>query len=242
MSNLRITFVTNSVLYRIKKIKTCNVEDLKEPLFCSLIVENLVTPFLCLEDGYVQLLGYEVSIIIAILLFLVTFINNIYNRSTDESIGSKERRKSLKGRIPDLSVQVEFDNYSALPFVCEVKSPQFITGLKKSENQHPDFIKLCNIMKDELDRMCFVTNKVVYGLLVEGKTHILVYDLYAKPSSFLYKGYKCRLFAMDLKYYKLYRLYMISQFYLPRDKYDLGVIVSCFSRLENLHVCIIILV
>lgn len=156
-------------------MKTCNLEELKEPLFCSFVVENLVTPFLCLGDGYVKLLGYEMSISIAILLFvLVTFINKIHNRSTDESLGSKERRSDLKGRIPDLSVQVEFNNNSALPFLCEVKSPQSIAGLKKSENQHPDFIKLCNIMKDGLDGMCFVTNKVAYGLLVEGKTRILV--------------------------------------------------------------------
>ncbi|KAG1340287.1 hypothetical protein G6F62_005473 [Rhizopus arrhizus] len=135
----------------IQKMKTCNLEELKEPLFCSFVVENLVTPFLCLGDGYVKLLG-----------------------STDKSLGSKERRSDLKGRIPDLSVQVEFNNNSALPFLCEVKSPQSIAGLKKSENQHPDFIKLCNIMKDGLDGMCFVTNKVAYGLLVEGKTRILV--------------------------------------------------------------------
>ncbi|KAI9247788.1 hypothetical protein EDC94DRAFT_589687 [Helicostylum pulchrum] len=112
---------------------------------------------------------------------------------------------------------VEFNNHSALPFLCEVKSLQSIAGLKKSENQHQDFIKLCNIMKNELDRMCIVTNKVVYGLLVE--------------------GFKCRLFAMDLKYYKLYILHMLSQFYLPRDKYKLGIISSCFSRLERLNVC-----
>ncbi|KAG0735674.1 hypothetical protein G6F57_011572 [Rhizopus arrhizus] len=136
--------VARILLCLIQKMKTCNLEELKEPLFCSFVVENLVTPFLCLGDGYVKLLG-----------------------STDESLGSKERRSDLKGRIPDLSVQVEFNNNSALPFLCEVKSPQSIAGLKKSENQHPDFIKLCNIMKDELDRMCFVTNKVAYGLLVE---------------------------------------------------------------------------
>ncbi|EPB83894.1 hypothetical protein HMPREF1544_09348, partial [Mucor circinelloides 1006PhL] len=69
----------------------------------------------------------------------------------------------------------------------------FACKFAKSENQHPDFIELCNITKDELDRMCFVTNKVVYGLLVE--------------------GFRCCLFAMDLKYYKLYRLHMLSQFY-----------------------------
>ncbi|KAG2234120.1 hypothetical protein INT48_000297 [Thamnidium elegans] len=143
--------VARTLLCLIQKMKTCCLEELKEPLFCSFVVENLVTPFLCLGDDYVKLLG-----------------------STDESLGSKERRSGMKGRIPDLSVQVEFNNYSALPFLCEVKSPQSIVDLKKSENQHPDFIKLCNIMKDELDRMCFVTNKVVYGLLVEGKARILV--------------------------------------------------------------------
>lgn len=69
-------------------------------------------------------------------------------------------------------------------------------------------------MKDELDKMNkegIIKDKVVYDLLVE--------------------GLKCRLFVMDLKYLKLYRLFMISQFYLPRDFYDFGNLVSCFKRL-----------
>lgn len=80
-------------------------------------------------------------------------------------------RRQRDGRHPDLSVLAEFDNQSAMPFICEVKSSQFMNNLKQTDDKHPDFIKLCNLMKDELDRMIVVKKKVVYGLLVEGKSN-----------------------------------------------------------------------
>lgn len=80
-------------------------------------------------------------------------------------------RRQRDGRRPDLSVLAEFNNQSAMPFMCEVKSSQFMNNLKQTDDKHPDFVKLCNLMKDELDRMVVVKEKVVYGLLVEGKTN-----------------------------------------------------------------------
>lgn len=87
------------------------------------------------------------------LLLLVTFTSKWFIRSTDESLGSKERRNGKNGLVSDLSMLVEFNNNSALSSVCDVKSPQAIQNSKRTENQRPDLIKLFNIMKDELDRM-----------------------------------------------------------------------------------------
>lgn len=41
-------------------------------------------------------------------------------------------------------------------------------ALKPTDNQNPDFIKIANMMKDEIDQMHFIKDKVCYGLLVEG--------------------------------------------------------------------------
>ncbi|KAL9550104.1 hypothetical protein MBANPS3_004891 [Mucor bainieri] len=138
--------IAKTVLDLIQKFRKTNATEMKEPLFCSFLVESIVTPFLCLDEDCLTLLG-----------------------NTDESPGSKMRRQQ-GGRRPDLSVAAEFNNQSAMPFVCEVKSTQFMNSLKPTDDKHPDFIKLCNLMKDELDRIIAVDEKVVYGLLVEGKT------------------------------------------------------------------------
>ncbi|CAO0791941.1 unnamed protein product [Mucor circinelloides] len=186
----------NTTLDIIQKLKKHNMYTVKEPLFCSLVVESLVCPFLCSNGTDIVLQG-----------------------STDESVGSKERRGKY-GRIPDLSLLVQYNGHTALPFVCEVKSPSHMQSLNSTTDvQNPDFIKLANIMKDELDHMHFIEDKVVYGLLIE--------------------GFKCQLFVMDLLYYKLYRLTMLEQFYLPRDLYDIHALIPCLRRMDALEVCVI---
>lgn len=52
-------------------------------------------------------------------------------------------------------------------------------------------------------------------------------------------GFKCQLFVMDLLYYKLYRLTMLEQFYLPRDLYDIHALIPCLRRMDALEVCVI---
>lgn len=175
--------------YSHKAIHDLNA--IKDPLFCSLVVDNLVAPFLC-SNG----------------------VDIILQGSSNPSLGSKERRGS-HGRVPDLSLIVKHNEYSAMPFICEVKPPSHMQGLNHKDVQKPDFIKLANMMKDEIDRMDMIEEKKVYGLLVE--------------------GFRCQLFVMDLCYYKLYRFYMIDQFYLPRDLFDLHTLVSCFKRLDFLE-------
>ncbi|OAC98221.1 hypothetical protein MUCCIDRAFT_191309 [Mucor lusitanicus CBS 277.49] len=131
--------IAKTVLNLIRKFRKTNAPEMKEPLFCSFLIESIVTPFLCLDEDCLTLLG-----------------------NTDES---------------------------------PVKSSQFMSSLKPSDNKHPGFIKLCNLMKDELDRIV-VVKEVVYGLFVE--------------------GFKCRLFAMDNEYHKSYRSSMLGQFYSGR--------------------------
>ncbi|CEP16558.1 hypothetical protein [Parasitella parasitica] len=176
----------------INKLKQNDLNTIKEPLFCSLVVDNLVAPFLC-SNG----------------------VDIILQGSSDPSIGSKERRGS-HGRVPDLSLLVKYDEHIAMPFLCEVKTPSHMQGLNPKDVQDPDFIKLANIMKDELDQMDMIEEKEVYGLLVE--------------------GFKCQLFVLDHCFYKVYRFFMIDQFYLPRDLFDLHALVPCFRRLDSLEV------
>lgn len=88
-------------------------------------------------------------------------------RSTDESIGSTERRGKV-GRIPDLSLLVKADNNTAIPFICKVETPSHMKNLQINGCQKPDVVKLCNMLKGELDHMGNIEEKVVYGLLVEG--------------------------------------------------------------------------
>ncbi|KAI9248922.1 hypothetical protein BY458DRAFT_560071 [Sporodiniella umbellata] len=178
----------------INKLKQNNLAAIKEPLFCSLVVDNLVAPFLCSNGVDVILQG-----------------------SSDPSTASKERRGS-HGRVPDLSLIIKHNDYIAMPFLCEVKSPSHMQGLSQKDLQKPDLVKLANIMKDELDLMDMIEEKKVYGLLIEG-----IY------------GFKCQLFVMDLSYYKVYRFFMIDQFYLPRDLSDLHTLVPCFRRLDFLE-------
>lgn len=127
----------------IQTFKNGDIKNMKEPLFISQVVEKLLCSFL--TDGFH--------------IFL--------QGSTDESIGSKERRGKV-GRIPDLSVLVKMDNNTAMPFICEVKSPNYMKHMQMNSCQISDFVKLCNILKDELDHMGNIDDKVVYGLLVEG--------------------------------------------------------------------------
>lgn len=53
-------------------------------------------------------------------------------------------------------------------------------------------------------------------------------------------GDRCRIFALDLQFYKLYRLNMLKQFYLPVDKFDMQRLDGCYSALSSLKVSKII--
>lgn len=91
--------IAKTFLDLIEKYKMKDVYDMKKPLFCSFLVENIITPFLPCDRDFFKLLG-----------------------STDESDGSKLRKNGKGGRIPDLSLSVEYKYHSSLPFICKVKS------------------------------------------------------------------------------------------------------------------------
>ncbi|KAL4206441.1 hypothetical protein AB4K20DRAFT_1860476 [Rhizopus microsporus] len=87
-------------------------------------------------------------------------------------------------------------------------------NLPADDCQSPDFIKLCSIMKDELDRIhTTLERNVVFDMLVE--------------------GCHAKIFSMDLLYFKTYRLLTISKFYFPRSIHDVHSLVPCFRRLDN---------
>ena len=73
-----------------------------------------------------------------------------------------------------LSIRVELNNTTALPFVCEIEGPKYMRNLPADDCQSPDFIKLCSIMKDELDRIhTTLERNVVFDMLVEGNDQVL---------------------------------------------------------------------
>lgn len=88
------------------------------------------------------------AIVLLITKQLIFYVHTF--RNTNESIGSKQRR-GKHGKTPHLSVSVKYCDYSACPFVCEIKTPTYIDNLNVKEYQKLDFVKLCNMMKDELD-------------------------------------------------------------------------------------------
>lgn len=97
------------------------------------------------------------------------------NSGTDESLGSKLRRGKY-GRIPDLSVRLDLDDDNkVMLFACEIKTPEHMNTIKPEEHESPDFIKLCNIMKDELDFMNSPEIAPIYGLLVEGNEQNVIH-------------------------------------------------------------------
>lgn len=71
--------------------------------------------------------------------------------------------------MPDLAVEITHSSYSQCIFLCEIKSPAYMS---KHPESHPDKVKLINLMKDELDRAHakYTANGrfKVYGALVEG--------------------------------------------------------------------------
>jgi hypothetical protein len=91
---------------------------------------------------------------------------NSFNRNSEESIRTKLRRGS-HGRIPDLSLVTKFEAQEQCNFIVEIKTPQFMSAIKDTDENDPDFVKLVNIMKNELDIM--KGGGICFGALVQGK-------------------------------------------------------------------------
>ncbi|KAG0162836.1 hypothetical protein DFQ30_001186 [Apophysomyces sp. BC1015] len=134
--------------------------------------------------------------------------------------GSKERREAngkteKAGHFSDLSMKF---SYGKMPeeglLIVEIKPP------KKTRNgQRPDFIKLCNEMKDATDK-----------LIKDGMD-----DVDITVIGVLVEGYRCTLLVMDLLYHAIYRLIPLTIFYLPRDRYDFAVLTDTFEALATMR-------
>ncbi|KAG1137338.1 hypothetical protein G6F38_011386 [Rhizopus arrhizus] len=162
-----------------------------EDMFTKKFITPLLSPFLK-ETKYFKLFGND-----------------------EHSEGSKERR-GKHGRIPDGGLKVVYKEHEQQILLMEIKSPKVIN---EDRIYHPDFTKLANLMKDEVDLMLskdFPEDTPVFGVLLG--------------------GHYGRVFVMDLVYTKIYRLFEIGSFLLPHNTKDLNRLDDVFDTMVKLNV------
>ncbi|KAG0890734.1 hypothetical protein G6F34_012273 [Rhizopus arrhizus] len=155
-------------------------------MFTKKFITPLLSPFLK-ETKYFKLFGND-----------------------EHSEGSKERRGE-HGRIPDGGLKVVYKEYEQQILLMEIKSPKVIN---EDRIYHPDFTKLANLMKDEVDLMLnkdFPEDTPVFGVLLE--------------------GHYGRVLVMDLVYTKIHRLFEIGSFLLPHNTKDLNRLDDVFDTM-----------
>ncbi|KAG1056797.1 hypothetical protein G6F43_001345 [Rhizopus delemar] len=122
-------------------------------MFTKKFITPLLSPFLK-ETKYFKLFGND-----------------------EHSEGSKERR-GAHGRVPDRGFKVVYKEHGQQILLMEIKSPKVIS---EDKIYHPDFTKLANLMKDEVDLMLskdFPEDTPVFGILVGGHNgRVFVMDL-----------------------------------------------------------------
>lgn len=137
-----------------------------------------------------------------------------------------------------MSLCAQVDGLNHALFLCEVKTMAYM--LQESSHLDPDFIKLMNIMKDELDNIksldsdsnCLLSFGPRY--IYPTKRHYL--DIYCVACISFTIGDMCQLYAMDFKYHKLYRLLLLNQSHLPIDKCHTQRLESCYHAMLRLEV------
>ncbi|PHZ11173.1 uncharacterized protein RHIMIDRAFT_238616 [Rhizopus microsporus ATCC 52813] len=136
------------------------------------------------------------------------------NKSSDEeALGSKARKGGL-GRKSNGRYKVIYNDYEQQIIHAEVKGPKVIT---EDRIYHPDFTKLCNLLKDEFD----------YLLSKDCPTEISDFGM-------LIGGHRASVYAMDLVYTHIYRLFEFGEFLIPRSNLDLNRLDQCFNVLITL--------
>lgn len=89
-------------------------------------------------------------------------------RNRDESRGSRIRRDG-EGPKSDYGLKVVYKDFEHHLLHIEIKGPNQV---KEVSSHHPDFYKLANMMKDEIDlllREDCPYNIPVFGVLIGGK-------------------------------------------------------------------------
>lgn len=160
------------------------------------------------------------------------FSNNNSNR--DESGASRIRREK-EGLKSDYGLKVVYKDCEHHLLHVEVKGPNQV---KEGSHRHPDFVKLCNLMKDEIDlllREDCPFDIPIFGILIGGKNKSKsVVTVFSKMLMIL--GYAVRVFVMDLVYSQVYRMYEIASFHIPFDITDLSRLDRSFISLIKLMV------
>ncbi|ORE07827.1 hypothetical protein BCV72DRAFT_325577 [Rhizopus microsporus var. microsporus] len=91
-----------------------------------------------------------------------------YFGSDEEALGSKTRKGGL-GRKSNGGYKVIYNDCEQQIIHVEVKGPKIVT---EDHIYHPDFTKLCNLLKDEIDHLLWKdcpTEIPVFGMLIGGK-------------------------------------------------------------------------
>lgn len=140
---------------------------------------------------------------------------NVIFGNRDES-GASRIRTEKDGLKSDYGLKVVYKECEHHLLHVEVKGPNQV---KEGSHHHPDFIKLCNLMKDEIDHLLredCTFDIPIFGILIG--------------------GYSVRVFVMDLVYSQVYRLYEITSFHIPFDITDLSRLDRSFNSLIKLTV------
>ncbi|GAA5803978.1 hypothetical protein HPULCUR_009463 [Helicostylum pulchrum] len=108
----------------------------------------------------------------------------------EESSGSRSRKEKKNGRRSNGGLEVVYKDNSHQLFHYEVRSPKIMT---EDNIYHPDFLKLCNLMKDEIN-------------------HLLKKNCSQEIPIFgdQVGGHKITVYAMDLVYTNIYRLHIVG--------------------------------
>jgi hypothetical protein len=100
---------------------------------------------------------------------VLVITRTINSRSNDEEAGGSKSRRNNQGRKSDGGFKVVYKNLEQQLFQTEIKNPRVIN---EGEVYHPDFVKLCNLLKDEIDLLLTKNCPFeipVFGALVGGK-------------------------------------------------------------------------
>jgi hypothetical protein len=145
-------------------------------------------------------------------------INESTARKVNHALLNNKPTKGIKGKIPDYSASIMFDETCQHHvFLVEVKP-------EKNSINKKNLVKLASMMKDYLDDAIMNDKRCseygILGLLIEGR--------------------ECTLYNLDLPAPKLYRLTRFETFFLPVNHRDLLSLISahegvtlCCSILEN---------
>ncbi|KAI9485762.1 MAG: hypothetical protein EXX96DRAFT_534094 [Benjaminiella poitrasii] len=135
----------------------------------------------------------------------------LYN--INESRGSRIRREG-EGLKSDCGLKIAYKDFKYHLLHVEIKGSNCI---KDSSAHHPNFLKLFNILKDEIDLL----------LMEDCLEEIRVFGI-------LIGSYSATVYVMDLGYTHLYRLYEIGSFHIPCSITDLSRLDCAFDSLITL--------